>query len=219
MKVTAMFLNTKLLFLAVLISSTLVAQQTETTPETQPEQEDSGSRVGSVIVGAYLPIAFGDNFVTNGMDLSLGAKVAFKVNAYKGIYVGPYLSFFSGDVTDQDLLGNYQNTVNITVGGVLGYDFYVNNFDISLGVGLGHSVYSNRGLGDSFNDTATAVWFSPEVNYRFNPYLGVFVAPELRHDFMAIDVPAELEDTFKGVNYFNISFGLRINLGTAYKYM
>ncbi len=34
---------------------------------------------------------------------------------------------------------------------------------------------------------------------------------------MNIEVPKELDDTFKGVNYFTISFGLRINLGTGYK--
>ena len=85
-------------------------------------------------------------------------------------------------------------------------------------MGVGYSVYANRGLGDNFNDTATALWFSPEVSYRLNTYLGLFIAPELRHDFMNIDVPSELEDTFGGVNYFNISFGLRINLGTGYKF-
>jgi hypothetical protein len=36
---------------------------------------------------------------------------------------------------------------------------------------------------------------------------------------MNIETPAELEDTFKGANYFNLSIGLRINLGTAYKYL
>jgi hypothetical protein len=34
---------------------------------------------------------------------------------------------------------------------------------------------------------------------------------------MNINVPKELEDTFGGVNYFTVSFGLRINLGTGYK--
>ena len=140
-----------------------------------------------------------------------------KVNTYKTFFVGPYLSFFSGSVSDQALLGNYENTANFVIGGVAGYDFYISNFDISIGAGVGYSVYRNRGLGDSFNDTGTAAWLSPEISYRFNPYLGVFVAPEIRHDFMDIDVPKALEDTFDSVNYFNISFGLRINLGTGYK--
>ncbi|MDP2687963.1 MAG: hypothetical protein Q8O62_12120 [Aequorivita sp.] len=44
------------------------------------------------------------------------------------------------------------------------------------------------------------------------------MAPELRHDLMKIDVPSELEDTFGDVNYFNIGFSLRFNLGTGYKF-
>lgn len=209
-----MFLNTKILFIALLISSAVFAQQTDSE---EKEDDDPGHKVGNIIIGAYFPIAFGNNFVNNGMDLKGGGKFVFKVNTYKTFFVGPYISFFNGSVTDQALLGNYENTTNILIGGVVGYDFYINNFDLSLGGGIGYSVYANRGLGDSFNDTATALWFSPELSYRLNTYLGVFVAPEIRHDFMNIDVPKELEDTFKGVNYFTISFGLRINLGTGYK--
>lgn len=209
-----MFLNTKILFIALLISSATFAQQTDTV---EKEVDATGHKVGNIIIGAYFPIAFGNNFVNNGMDLKGGGKFVLKVNTYKTFFVGPYISFFNGSVTDQALLGNYENTTNILIGGVVGYDFYINNFDLSLGGGIGYSVYANRGLGDSFNDTATAVWLSPEVSYRLNTYLGVFVAPEIRHDFMNIEVPKELDDTFKGVNYFTISFGLRINLGTGYK--
>jgi len=208
-----MFSNIKPILLFFFISIAGLAQETPS-PE---NEEDDPHKVGNIIIGAYLPISFGDNFLNNGMDLSAGAKVVFKVNTYPGIYVGPYFSFFNGEVTDQALLGNYENTTNFVIGGVAGYDFYVNNFDISLGLGVGYSVYANRGLGDNFNDTATALWFSPEVSYRLNTYLGIFAAPEIRHDFMNIDVPSELEDTFGGVNYFNLSFGLRINLGTGYK--
>lgn len=214
MKTTTMFLNIKTLFVALFISSVTFAQQINSE---EKEVGDTGHKVGNIIIGAYFPIAFGNNFVNNGMDLKGGAKFVFKVNTYKTFFIGPYLSFFNGSVTDQALLGNYENTANILIGGVAGYDLYINNFDLSLGAGIGYSVYANRGLGDSFNDTATAIWLSPEASYRLNPYLGIFVAPEIRHDFMNIDVPKELEDNFKGVNYFTISFGLRINLGTGYK--
>ena len=213
-----MFLNIKTLLCALFISTITFAQQTETNLETESQaQKQTGHKIGNILIGAYFPIAFGNNFVNEGMDLKGGGKIVLKVNTYKTFFVGPYFSFFNGKVTDSDLLGNYDNTANILMGGVVGYDYNIENFDISLAAGIGYSVYANRGLGDSFKDTATAVWLSPELSYRFNPYLGVFVAPELRRDFMNIDVPKELEDSFKGVNYFTISFGLRINLGTGYK--
>lgn len=210
-----MFSNIKLLSLFFLFSITVFSQ--ENPKLNNPEDEDDPHKVGSIIVGAYIPIVFGDNFVNNGMDLSPGVKIAFRVNTYPGIFVGPYFSFFNGEVTDKVYLGNYDNTTNFVIGAVAGYDFNVSDFDVSIGLGLGYSVYANRGLGDNFNDTATALWFSPEVSYRLNTYLGIFAAPELRHDFMNIEVPSELEDSFGGVNYFNLSFGLRINLGTGYK--
>ncbi len=218
-----MFLNFRILFVALAISSVTIAQEIENpqNPETEQENNGPGKNVGSVVMGPYFPIAFGDNFVNNGMDLSLGARVSFKVNAYKGIYIGPYFSFFNGDVTDRALLGNYSNTTNFVIGGIVGYETHINKFDFNIGIGVGGSTYNNNGSRerDGFEDTATAVWLNPEVSYRITTYLGFYVAPEIRHDFMNIDAPAALEDTFKGVNYLNVSFGLRINLGTAYKYL
>lgn len=215
-----MFLNIRILILALAITSATIAQETENTEtETQQEAEGPGKNIGSITVGPYFPIAFGDNFVNEGMDLKLGARLSFKVDTYKGIYIGPYFSFFNGNVTNHELLGNYFRTTNYTLGLVAGYEKHIDKFDISIGIGVGSSSYNNDGQGDGFQDTGTAVWLNPEVSYRFSNYLGFYIAPELRHDFMNIDVPAELKDTFNGVNYFNISFGLRINLGTAYKFM
>jgi hypothetical protein len=218
-----MFLNIKTLILALVFSTAVVAQETggteNTETTTQQDQKGPGRNVGNIEFGPYFPIAFGDNFVTNGMDLKMGGRLSLKVNAFKDFYVGPYFSFFNGNVTDRELLGNYSHTTNYVVGGILGYEKHINKFDISLGLGVGAASYNNGDSGDGFRDTATAVWLNPEVSYRFTTYLGFYVAPEIRHDFMNIDVPTELEDTFKGANYLNISIGLRINLGTAYKYL
>lgn len=209
-----MFSNIKPVLLFFFISIASFAQEKAAT---EKEEDNDPHKVGSIILGPYIPISFGDNFVNEGMDLNAGAKIALKVNTYRGIYVGPYFSFFNGKVSNRVLLGNYDKTTNFVIGSVAGYDFYVSNFDVSLGLGVGYSIYANRGLGDNFNDTATAFWFSPEISYRLNTYIGIFFAPEIRHDFMNIDVPNELEDSFGNVNYFNLSFGLRINLGTGYK--
>lgn len=218
-----MFLNIRILIVALAISSATMAQETENqqNPETETAQENNGQgkNVGSVVIGPYFPLAFGDNFVNNGMDLKLGLRLSFKVNTYKGVYIGPYFSFFNSRVNNRALLGNYSNTTNFVIGGIVGYETHINKFDLNIGIGVGSSSYSNGGPGGGFEDTATAVWLNPEVSYRITNYLGFYVAPEIRHDFMNIDAPAELEDTFKGVNYLNVSFGLRINLGTAYKYM
>ncbi|WP_211206518.1 hypothetical protein [Aequorivita sublithincola] len=201
------------------ITTAAIAQETEkpknSEAETKQEAEGPGKNIGSIEIGTYFPLAFGNNFVNDGMDLKLGARLSFKVDTYKGIYIGPYFSFFNGNVTNRELLGNYYDTTNYTLGLVAGYEKHIDKFDLSIGIGVGASSYKNN----RFEDTATAVWLNPEINYRFTNYLGVYFAPELRHDFMNIDTPAELEDTFKGVNYLNISFGLRISLGTAYKHL
>lgn len=211
-----MFLNFRLLLVALIVTTATLAQDTETPQETPRK---SGKNIGSIVIGPYVPIAYGANFVNNGMDTKIGAQFSFKVNAYKGIYIGPYFSFFNADVTNKNLLGNYDNTTNIVVGAMAGYEIHIQKFDLSIGLGVGAATYNNDGYYDEFSDTATAVWLNPEVAYRITPYLGFYFAPELRHDFMNIETPAELGDTFKGVNYLNLSFGLRINLGTAYKYL
>lgn len=218
-----MFLNIRTIVLALIISSTVAAQETENTEniktETQQESNGSGKNIGNITVGPYFPIAFGNNFVNEGMNTKIGARLSFKFSVLKDFYIGPYFSVFKADVTNRELLGNYNKTTNLLVGTVVGYEKHINNFDISLGLGVGASTYRNQATFDNFNDTATSVWFNPEVSYRFSPFFGVYLAPELRHDFMNIDFPSELKDTFNGVNYVTISFGLRINLGSAYKYL
>lgn len=216
-----MFLNIRTFILALLVSSTLFAQEEENIKSfgnTTQEEVKKAKNIGNISLSPYLPIAFGDNFVTNGLDLTLGARLSFKINAYQDFYVGPYFSFFSGWVDNPELLGNYYGTTNYVVGALIGYEKHINKFDLSVGLGVGASTYRNHGTSDYFSDSATTVWLNPEVSYRFSTYLGVFITPELRHDFMNIDVPAELKDTFKNVNYLNLSLGLRINLGTAYRY-
>lgn len=215
-----MFLNIRTLFVALLFSAATFAQQTETKTEKEStqEQQTSGTKVGSVTVGAYLPIAFGENFVNDGMDLKMGAQVQLKLNVLGDFYIGPAVSFFFADVTNRNLVGNYDEMSNLVLGGLIGYEKQVERFDLSIGLGVGYSGYFNKGFGDSFEDNATALWLRPEVSYRLANYVSIYVAPELRHDFMNIDVPSELKDTFGGVNYFNVGFGLRINLGTGYKF-
>ncbi|MDN3723831.1 hypothetical protein QRD02_05515 [Aequorivita sp. SDUM287046] len=215
-----MFLNIRLLFISLLISAASFAQQPETETQTETTQfpPNAGTKVGSITVGAYLPIAFGDNFVNEGMDLKMGAQVQLKLNVLGDFYIGPALSFFFADVTNRDLVGSYDEMSNLVLGGMVGYEKEVERFDLSIGLGVGYSGYFNEGLGDSFEDNATALWLRPEVSYKLANYVSLYVAPEFRHDFMNIDVPSELKDTFGGVNYFNFGFGLRINFGTGYKF-
>lgn len=215
-----MFLNIRILFVTLFFSAVSFAQQIETEREKDKNQEQthSGTKVGSVTVGAYLPIAFGENFVNDGMDLKMGVQVQLKLNVLGDFYIGPAMSFFFADVNNHDLVGNYDEMSNLVLGGVVGYEKQVERFDLSIGLGIGYSGYFNKGLGDSFEDNATALWLRPEVSYKLANYVSIYVAPELRHDFMNIDVPSELKDTFGGVNYFNVGFGLRINLGTGYKF-
>lgn len=213
-----MFLNTKIFLCVLFISTITFAQQTEDNVEPETSQKQTGRKIGSITFGPYMPISFGDNFVNNGMDLKIGAQFQMKLNVLKDFYVGPAFSFFSGKVNNTALVGNYKGTTNFTIGAVVGYEKQVERFDLSIGVGVGHSGYYNRGLGDNFEDRGTAVWLRPEVSYRLANYISIYVAPDLRHDFMSINVPKELDDSFGGVNYFNLGLGLRFNLGTGYKF-
>src|SRR5690606_5912830 len=110
-----MFSNIKFIVIFLFISITAFAQQPDS--EIKEEVEEPGHKVGNIIIGPYFPIAFGDNFVNQGMDLNFGGKFALRVNTYKTFFIGPYISFFNGSVTDKTLVGNYENTTNIVIGG------------------------------------------------------------------------------------------------------
>ena len=215
-----MFLNIRILLVALLFFPMVgMAQQPQTTSETSTENfRPVGKKRGSILLGPYVPIAIGDNFVSEGMDLKGGAQFQMKVLIKQKFYVGPAMSIFWAKVTDPELVGHYESTTNFTIGVMTGYETQLQRFDLAMGVGVGFSGYFNQGLGDKFNDRGTALWFRPEISYRLANYISVFAAPEYRHDFMSIEVPQELESTFGGVDYLNISFGLRINLGSGYKF-
>lgn len=215
-----MFLNFKILFAALLLSTVSLAQQSDKDTEAVSVTKQKQPKSGSATVGLYMPIAFGDNFVNNGINLKIGMQTQMKLNLFEDFYVGPALSFFSGKVNNQALIGNYDEMTNIVIGGMVGYEKQMERFDLSIGLGVGYSNYNNRSrdLDDNFKDDGTALWLRPEVSYRLMNYLSVYLAPELRHDFMNIETVPELDDTFKGVNYFNIGFGLRFNFGTGYKF-
>ncbi len=74
-----MFLNIKTLLCALFISTITVAQQTETDVETesQPEKQ-TGHKIGNILIGAYFPIAFGNNFVNDGHGFKRWRKICFK---------------------------------------------------------------------------------------------------------------------------------------------
>ncbi len=182
-----MFLNIKILCISLLLSLATFAQEKAT--DTIQKPETKGRKVGNVTIGAYVPIAFGDNYVNNGMDLKPGARFAFKINILQDFYAGPNISVFGATISDRELLGNYSHTTNFLAGGMIGYEKQVNKFDLSIGLGVGVSVYASKAAGDHFNDTGAGLWLSPEASYRFATYWAVFVAPEIRHDFMNIDVP------------------------------
>lgn len=211
-----MSLNIRILFVLLFIPMLGIAQQPQT--DAEASHEVIGKKRGSILIGPYIPIAFGDNFVSQGMDMKVGAQFQMKINIRQKFYVGPAMSLFTAKVTDPQLVGNYESTTNFTIGIMTGYETQLQRFDLAMGVGVGFSGYFNVGLGDKFNDRATALWFRPEISYRLANYISIFAAPEYRHDFMSIEMPKELESTFGGVDYLNISFGIRINLGSGYRF-
>ncbi len=214
-----MFLNIKIIAVSLLFSATMLGQDVQQSgPANENEnQDDQNPKIGSIYFGAYAPIAIGDNFINNGFNLKTGGMLRLKFNFFEDFYVGPTVSFFSGDVTNTDFTGNYNKTTNLTFGSAVGYEKQLDKFIISLSAGVGATVYANKVTGDNFNDTATTIWISPEFTYKFSSYFGAFIAPEYRHDFTNINAPDRIKDSFNGVDYINISVGFRIFFGTGYK--
>lgn len=140
-----MLLNIKKLIICLLLSPVVFAQTTNNEIETSKKGRD----VGSLSLGVYIPIAIGDNFVANNLDLGAGARLAVKFNIIDNIFIGPYLSFFNGKVVNPEFVGNYSTTTNVLFGGIVGFEKEIQKFIFSPNLGLGGSIYANKGAGDN----------------------------------------------------------------------
>jgi len=208
-----MNLNTKLLLIALCIGFITVAKaQEEEEPLEQKSDIVQDDHYAMFKIGYYNPIAFGDNFANEALEQKGGVEFSFLANLFDTPFlIGLQYNYFHSNVTNQQLVGTYNDSKIHSFGPLLGYQLlYTNTWRANIASGVGITHYHNRNSGDNFNDTATTLWVIPTVSYHFNKTVGVYFSSSYRRDFMNIKTPAQLDSFFKSANYINLSLGLHI---------
>ena len=168
--------------------------------------------VGSISLSAYQPIAFGNNFVNRGLSTNLGGQFETKFYLGGDLFAGLRITVFGADVVDATKAGNYQRTTVSSVGVVGGYKLDVlPKLELLLNGEIGIVGYRNRlNNFERFSDNGYTLRATPELHYRANRTLGIFLAPEFRYDRLSIETANNFNGYFKNVTYATISFGVRL---------
>lgn len=204
-----MYLNIKSLLLGILLvfGSTAFAQEDvkEETNQTKPQR-------GIIDVAAFNPMPVGDNFAADAYSPKIGGQVSLAFNLFSsGFLVGSQFSFYNTEISNVAAAGNYQRTNVYFFDVMAGYQTNLSEeLKFLMSVGFGPSQYSSKSTDVSFTDTGFGLWIKPDISYKFNKNLGVFVSSTLRRDFMNIEAAGPMEDYFDHVNYINFAMGLRI---------
>ena len=208
-----MNLNIKLLLFAIcigFITNTYAQEETETVEQGNDITQDD--HYAMFKIGYYNPIAFGDNFANDALEQKGGVEFSFLANLFDTPFlIGLQYNYFHSNVTNQQLVGTYDDSEIHSFGPLLGYQLlFTKTWRATIASGVGITHYQNRASNEHFNDTATTLWVIPTVSYHFNKTLGVYFSGSYRRDFMNVQTPAQLDSFFKSANYVSFSLGLHI---------
>jgi len=170
--------------------------------------------------GINIPFAVGENFVSEGTDVSAGIDLGMTVFIYRGLYIHGGLQSAYLDVSDQQLVGNYTESrlTDYFVG--LGYGLNLSNrFRIMASVGLGYSSYFNRAenLQDeevtsvTFRDDGNHFQASLRLNYLLTGALQIYTKATYRKQSLDIVTSERLSTLYDEVDYITFSLGLALN--------
>ncbi len=212
-----MFLNIKTLIGLFLFSSLCLnqtkAQENEITQANSTQVFEKDDHYGIITLGFSKAIPIGDNFVKNSFKDSVGFDFNFLFNLFDTPWLlGIQYGVIYNSIENQAMVGNYEHTNIIRVGGLVGYQFFPrNNFRFLLKAGVGSVSYKNLAEGGlTFSDYGTTVAINPELSYHFSKNFGLFFSTEFRTDFLSIEAPKEIESQFKNPYYITPTLGIRL---------
>lgn len=158
----------------------------------------------------FKPIAFGNNFVSKGMETKIGYKFSFKTEIYKSFIFANKLYYYEAEVTDASVTGLYEKSRVSGAGLGLGYRKEFGKFTAYLITYGGISTYDNTGAKNTFVDDAWFLSINPEVAYPILSWFYVLFSAEYHRDFLKIEHASERSDVFGHVDNLNISLGLQV---------
>lgn len=166
----------------------------------------------NITLGAYTPIAFGDNFANRGLSHKTGLEINASVNiGTSRLLLGAHFSTSYADVTEASLVGNYDRSVISRGGPTIGWHVVrTPTWRAIIAAGGGYSRYKNFKDSILFYDSGNSFWINPSVQYHFEKAIGVYVSTSYTRDSTRIKVTEDFQDFFGSANYITITFGLSL---------
>ena len=173
-------------------------------------------KVGHWSIGAYRPFFNGNDFLSKTFEPDLGFYFNFSFFIYKQFQIGYKYNYNHLSVNNNTVSGNLRSSRLIENIFYFGYEFVPSK---NLRFGIEYSPFAafrlNNKAGGSINfkDTGSGHYLNITANYRIAEPLYVFMSYGFNSITTDIRLPAELEDTFRNLDYNHFSFGFKIYFG------
>lgn len=203
-----MYLNFKLLSLSLLFCTLCFAQDKELV------KKKKINPIAEIQLGYLMPKAYGNNFLSEALDLGGGYLVDFKLYLSPRFYFGLQKIYFEADVFNQNMVGTYNNSKISHHYAQAGISIFpvTSKFNILAGGGLGYAYYKNFQLNSKFSDDGFSLMGNVAVNYQFSKVLGLFSAVQLSKDFLSIATAPEQDKFLNNATFSSISFGIQFQI-------
>ncbi len=165
-------------------------------------------------IGYLVPTAYGSNFLNDALDLSNGYLADYKLYITPKIYVGVQKTFFRANVTNESLVGVYDDSKISHHYAQVGTTIFPLNskFNILAGGGLGYAYYKNFQSNSKFSDDGFSLMGNVAANYHFNKVVGLFFAVQLSKDFLSINTAKDVDKFLNNATFSTFSFGVQIKI-------
>lgn len=204
-------------FLFLMITFGVMAQENKSDTN-NPPNNSSREKTVTLAVGTLMPSAIEDSNFGKASEGKLSFEIGAQVFIYKGLFIGFFHSSTYFDITDQDLVGNYDKTSIAAYYLKLGYELEIlNKFSITGTIApIGNARYKNiinRGRIKQQIDDANIMLYDIALAYNFSKTISAYLQYSFRSDKTKIQTAPEILNDFDKINYHNITLGLRFSLG------
>ena len=220
----SLVLNIKVCFsiLFYIIMFDITAQNTNSGLSEQSENTSyfNVQKSISFTVGISMPSVMENSNFGKATEERLGFEIGVQVFVYQGLFLGFFHNSSYFEISNQDLLGRYDETSVAAYYLKLGYELQVlKNFTTTLSIApLGNARYKNIIDRDRIKqqiDDANIMIYEFSLAYDFSRAISAFLQYSYRVDNTKIQTAAEISNDFNKISYHNFGLGLRIHLGRS----
>lgn len=207
----------KILIFCLLVSASCFGQNDVEIVETK-NQPSLNKTYYSYNFEYFIPQTFGNNAVANGTTGVGGFNAKLQLGIYKGVFVGGNVGAAYLEVTNPEIVGNYNKSTVTNNYLFFGYEYYVSEkFKIGASVApFAKTTYKNKIFDASEGrqyDTGSFFNFELYADYKLSSQFAVFISYSYRKDKLNILAPNEIQSQFNDTQYSNFGMGIKLCFG------